>query len=316
MFAGCGTKNPNKLDLELDLLAASDSGVTWSKIPATSPALSDYGNPDHVPVMGCEADFAFLDSLHGWITVTVHGETMNSFSGTLLTTSDGGRTWKQAAHNPGLGFAQMLLVTPSDGWLFGAETDSEFHGDSSDKELYVTHDATRSWQKITLAAPKEIAPANCYVHSLPVFEDSRHGLLQVFCSSMKDGKYNPSWVLFATKDSGQTWKPDRMVVNLDDTALGQYGSPTVVGSDWIFAAQLDHRPMLTKVGTGARIDASTNAIASGIHYGDIDGIDFATPAEGWVIVGNGNLLSTTDGGANWVHISPGPKPHVIHPLKR
>jgi photosystem II stability/assembly factor-like uncharacterized protein len=43
-------------------------------------------------------------------------------------------------------------------------------------------------------------------------------------------------------------------------------------------------------------------------------INFTSPTQGWVITSDGELRSTTDGGATWTNISSGPKPHVIHPL--
>jgi photosystem II stability/assembly factor-like uncharacterized protein len=42
-------------------------------------------------------------------------------------------------------------------------------------------------------------------------------------------------------------------------------------------------------------------------------MSFATPADGWVIVGDGELMSTTDGGTIWTTLLPGPQPHVIQP---
>jgi photosystem II stability/assembly factor-like uncharacterized protein len=314
LVSGCGTDNPKKLDVELDLLSTSDSGATWSKIPVTSIALSNYGNPDGVSIVGCGANFAFSDSLHGWMNITVSGETMNTFGGILLVTSDGGKTWNRTTKDPKLAFAEMLLPTSSDGWLFGAETDSELHGDSNDRQLYVTRDATESWQKVTLTAPKEIAPADCSVHSLPIFEDTKHGFLQGNCLTNKDGENKSAIALFETEDDGRTWKPDRIVKNVEGSSRTKYRLSTLSGSNWIFAAVSNHHPVLTQLGPGARIDATVEAATSSTRYAAARQVSFVTPTQGWVIVGDGELLSTTDGGATWTNISSGPKPHVIHPL--
>ena len=87
----------------------------------------------------------------------------------------------------------------------------------------------------------------------------------------------------------------------------------MVGSEWIFAAASDHVPVLTKVSAGTSIDASINAAASRPAYKMISRMSFATPTQGWVIVGDGELMSTTDGGATWTTLTPGPQPHVIQP---
>jgi photosystem II stability/assembly factor-like uncharacterized protein len=70
--------------------------------------------------------------------------------------------------------------------------------------------------------------------------------------------------------------------------------------------------VLTKVGPGARIDASTDTTASRLHYKYGGQISFPKAANGWAVAG-GDLMSTTDGGASWTNITPGPKPHTIHP---
>jgi|GEM_PF-545586 len=299
----------DKDEPQFDLASTTDAGATWSRTQVTPlPAPADYGIPDWSHLGGWGGQIAFEDSLHGWLTVHLRGESANTWWSSLLVTADGGRSWKQARQAPALGDDHALLVTPSEGWLYGYSLDVGFN------VLYVTRDGAHSWQEITLPAPKEIAPADCYVMGLPTFEDADHGFLQVNCLSGESPELKLAMVLFATQDGGRTWKPDRMVAKLDDTdARNQYHSSAVVGSDWIFAASSGHHAVLTKLGPGARVDTSTATAASRPHYGEIDDVSFATPADGWAIVGDGELISTTDGGATWTALTPGPQPHVIQP---
>ncbi len=301
LLGGCGADHPQKLDLELDLMSTTDSGVNWSRTHVTPPSLLDYGNPDGIPIQGCRAKVAFADSLHGWISVTVQGETMNSFWSFLLVTSDGGRTWKQARRAPSLEDASMLLVTPSEGWLLGSSREDPY------QELYVTYDGAGSWQQVLVRAPKELSPATETGYELPVFLDSRHGYLAVNYSYSDRGNDIGSEVLFATDDGGKTWNPDRIVKNMTDSTRLQSSSSTVVDSNWIFASVSDHHPILTKLGVGERIDASVGAAAGRSSYYTVRDLSFVTPTQGWVKVGNGQLLSTTDGGSTWADITPGPK---------
>jgi photosystem II stability/assembly factor-like uncharacterized protein len=297
----------DKDEPQFDLVSTTDAGATWSRTHVSPLAVpADYGNPDRSPLRGWGGRVTFADSLHGWLNITLPGETMNTWWSFLLVTSDGGRTWRQARHAPALADAEALPVSASQGWLFG------FSNDAGVNALYVTRDGAHSWQNITLPTPKEIAPADCYVMGTPTFEDTTHGFLQVNCSSGSDAQGKFSKVLFATEDGGRTWKADRIVIDLDDNARIQYHSSSVVGSDWIFAASSEDHPTLTKLGPGARIDATADHAAPRPRYREIDDASFATPTQGWVIVG-GDLVSTTDGGTTWITLTPGPQPHVIQP---
>ena len=281
---------------QFDLFSTADGGATWSR--TTIPMRpKDYGISTEFPTRGGAETVAFADSLHGWMNVWFAGQTRMTWWGFLLLTSDGGRTWKRAADAPQLSQTEMLLLSPSEGWLYGVDL---FDSPS----LYVTRDGGHSWQEV---APEPAGLADGQIHGLPTFEDAEHGFLQVNGLGAGDPGHL-TIVLMATSDGGRTWKPDRTVSNLDDIARTQYESSTVVGSEWIFAASDDH-PLLTKVGPGARIDASASA-ASRPLYKAIRRISFTTPLQAWAVVGDGYLMSTTDGGATWTKLTPGPQPSV------
>ena len=151
------------------------------------------------------------------------------------------------------------------------------------------------------------------VRGLPTFEDAKHGFLEVTGPHNVDDKVISTLVLFKTSDSGRTWRSDRTVRNLGEMSESQYGSSAVVGSDWIFAASADDHPVLTKLGGGASIDASSNPAGSPSEYKMVSKISFATPTHGWLIMSDGDLVSTSDGGATSITLTPGPQPHVIQP---
>ncbi len=306
--------NPNRQP-KFDLAFTSDAGATWTKTHLAVPPAADWqgheseGDPELDKWAG---QVVFADAQHGWIYI--NAGSLHSFLSLMLATSDGGRTWKQLRHAPAMVGPQAVMVTPSEGWLFGsAESLSQ---DGSIEGLYVTRDGGESWQlaynmEDGFAAPKDIAktdwgPATCYVMGVPKFENSKHGFLEVTCSTPKDAEDHYTKVLFATNDSGQTWKPNRIVKNLGDSRT-KYGLSTVVGSNWIFVARSDVGLVLTNVGAGASIDASADAGAAKPRYCDIDQLSFVTPTRGWVLVSGDELQSTTDGGATWTDITPAPK---------
>lgn len=185
-------------------------------------------------------------------------------------------------------------------------------GGANDEELHVTRDGAKSWQTVSLPAPKEIYPAIYPTCDVPVFEDDKHGFVAVTYSGGNGDK--SAAVLFATDDGGRSWKPDRILANLEEKAVGQRMPSTVADSTWITARVWDYPPALTALGVGARVRASIDPVSHFSGYFQVYQLSFATPTQGWIIVGDGELRSTTDGGATWTTLLPGPQPHVIHPL--
>ncbi len=291
-----------------DLVSTSDAGATWSRTPIKFAAAKRAWislSPESMPNGGA-GQIAFSDPMRGWMNFVLAGSHGDSWVSLLVVTSDRGETWKEAPNAPNVGSnVAMQLVTPTEGWLYGED-------DDGDEQLYVTRDAANSWQTVTLEAPREIAPANCVVMGLPTFEDSKHGFVRVNCSSGEPPESKLAIVLFATEDGGRTWKPDRMVKNLDDYSREKFRTSAVLDSHWIFAALSNHKPMLIQLGAGDTIDGAADVNTGRSDYG-ADQISFVTPTQGWIIIGEGELQSTTDGGKTWTAISPGPQPHVIHP---
>ncbi len=283
-------------EVQFEVATTSDAGSTWKRAKSTIRP-KDYGISSTSALSGAAGRIAFADPLHGWLNVGFGGETPNSWSSFLLLTSDGGLTWSRAIDAPELSDSEMLLRTPKEGWLYGRDYDTN-------SRLYVTRDGAHHWHEV---APKPAGLRDSQVIGLPTFEDGQHGFLQVNGVGQKDRELRLTMVLLETTDGGRTWKPDRTVANLDDIARNQYLSSTVVGSEWIFDASVDHRPVLTRLGAGGRIDASSDAAESSARFKDIRQISFASSAQAWAIVGDGDLLSTTDGGTTWTDITPRPK---------
>jgi photosystem II stability/assembly factor-like uncharacterized protein len=284
---------------QFDLASTIDAGATWSRI--TVPLRpKDYGiSPG--PLHGGAGEVAFVDPLHGWMNVwfTVSPNTWWSF---LLLTSDGGRSWKRAARAPEMSSSEMLLVTPSEGWLYGEDHDGGWG-------LYVTRDGARHWNEV---APQVEGIGINGCAGVPTFKDAKHGFLQVRGTAGAGRIWRWASGLLATSDGGRSWKFDRAVINLSDESRQRYDSATVVGSDWIFANVVGHRPVLTKVAAGERLDASLGTGASRPGSG-VRHINFVTPNQGWVVADDFALFSTTDGGARWTDITPGAKPRVVQP---
>jgi photosystem II stability/assembly factor-like uncharacterized protein len=275
--------SPNsESDWQFDVSSTVDAGGTWSTFHVSSPVLS---SPDYAPPSG-GGWITFADSLHGWLNLNITSGSAFNF-GALLTTADGGRTW-MPLKSPGLS-GQVLLLNENDGWLASSPGD----------ELYATHNAGSTWQKISLQAPKEIAPATYPTYDLPAFKDRLNGFVAVTYSGPEGAK--SAAVLFTTQDGGRTWKPDRMLTNLEGGSIGQKVASGVADSTWITAVAPGGAPAVKTLLSNDIVLAETNAST---RYLSGTRISFVTPTTGWVACASG-LLLTTDGGATWATITPG-----------
>jgi photosystem II stability/assembly factor-like uncharacterized protein len=280
----------------LVVFSTTDAGTDWTVTNVTVPGVHAYTGGDRPA-----GQIYFEDSLHGWISVDVprsNDPKIKLPQTALLATSDGGKTWVQAADVGKMGY--LRFATPTDGWMVVPPR----------RELYVTHDGAKSWTKVSIAAPKEISPANEATYDLPIFKDSKHGVLPVTYSGGLG--VNAAAVLFETEDGGQSWTPNRTLTGLTSMPVGIGASSTVAGSDWILANVSDETsPTLTTIANGGTAIASSNSQPG--YYGARQ-LSFATPSRRWVLLRNGRLLVTTDGGSNWselVYEGQGP---ALHPV--
>jgi photosystem II stability/assembly factor-like uncharacterized protein len=284
---------------ELWLSSTSNAGVTWTpyfrlNLPQHLP------NPWNLPIYRCGVRFSFMDMLHGWMDVGLGTDTMNTWWSYLLVTSDGGRSWTLASGAPQLDDPKMLLLTPQEGWMVGSTHDDPYG------QLYVTRDGAKSWEQVSVSVPWHLSPETETDYELPTFVDGKHGYLPVSYASYEGIRDLRSMALFATDDTGRTWKLDRTVRNTSEESLLQSESSTVADSVWIFVGVPDHHPKVTEVHHGETIDASAQA-TTGVGYRGANAVSFVSQSEGWALLANGHLLSTTDGGATWTDITPGPR---------
>ncbi len=264
---------------KFDLAHSVDTGATWSWIPVTLPPELQHG-------LAGEGTLAFVDDRHGWMILN----SAKVGAGALLVTSDGGRNWRDTHDDDPGGQGPVVLLTPKEGWMVGGEHDDDLH---------VTRDGAKSWQTISLPAPKEISPAKFHTADVPVVEDSQHGFVAVTYT----GGHQSSAVLFATDDGGRSWKQDRVLSNLEGTSDCHRVQSAIVGDIWLIAKVSDHRPTITALRAGARMRATPDPTSHSSGYFEVDQISFVTPSQGWVLI-DAELLSTSDGGATWTDITP------------
>jgi len=278
-------------DWTFNIYYTVDGGISWNKgnIPEWKydREKGERGLVDHGII-------AFADKEHGWLSLDVEGNTMFA-SSTLLSTSDGGRTWHNTPdcinsrdNGPEGTIEAILAKTDKEVWVVGSP-----EGLSA---LYVSKDGGGCFQELSLTAPNDVGHRGKPSYSVPVFEDSMHGYEAATYSGGKADKSVS--VLFQTDDDGRTWKSDRTLSNL---AMGETVATTVIDSTWIlpFAPQ-GSQPTLVKLHSNDRIAATIHKSSGDFNNCDLS---FLTADEGWMNC-SGNLSSTIDGGATWTAIAP------------
>jgi photosystem II stability/assembly factor-like uncharacterized protein len=239
---------------------------------------------------------SFSDPLNGWLNLA-RDKVQQDDKRWLLSTSDGGRTWREAPTDPGYG-GPLRAISSQECWMLP-------YGQSD--ALSVTRDGGKTWDNVVPPAPKGVEPEGTRTYDLPIFKDREHGFLSVtYCAAAP--KATSSAVLFATDDGGRTWKTDRMLTNLDKIGSCHVSS-TMVGNSWIIA-KIDHlNPTLTVIAAGSTF-ASPSDAQSG-YYGS-DELSFVSLSRGWI--NNGRVIATSDGGATWSVINapkPPPPPYLL-----
>ncbi|MGO9264619.1 MAG: WD40/YVTN/BNR-like repeat-containing protein [Candidatus Binataceae bacterium] len=273
-----------------DVASTRDTGRTWSISPlSTIPGIAE----EHVTIAG-SGQLVFADTQHGLMNLDIVSGSAFSFAW-LLITSDGGRSWRAAPGSPGTR-GLLTYITPDDAWL---------SGDLDDGTLYATLDGSKSWHKVSLPAPHLPFSPEIAVYDRLLFRDSRHSFIAV---TFSDSVYTKSAVvLFKTSDGGVTWRIGSTITGLSDFIPGNKVVSTVTDSTWIIAK-------LTSEGvcTVSSIDITSPQVVEAdrtssyfIGNGLAKALSFSTPTKGWLLTRSGQLLSTADGGATWLTITPG-----------
>lgn len=275
---------PRGEETEFEIASTIDAGGHWS--------IEHLDVPDPSPDVGLSGDawIDFADPMHGWVIVRMSTSTATSW-GVLIATQDGGKTWKPRGQPPAAG--ALRFVTPQMGWL----------ADDSGA-LYGTDDAGVHWREASVKGPSDTNAT----YDLPTFRDSRHGLLPV----LFEGPNSTTRTLFASSDGGRSWNVRGQVAQ----GRAATAPDAMIDSTWIGAAAMpDHGLTVETVAVNNMLNASIAGNIGNTSISNVQGISFSTERTGWVAVGLANcmsiggracveLLSTTDGGGNWVNITP------------
>jgi photosystem II stability/assembly factor-like uncharacterized protein len=249
--------------------------------------------------------------------------------GTLLATTDGGKTW-QSRRRPSEDIVRDIYFTDeSNGWLLCERNVYELKKDDARTYLMQTTDGGEHWERVDLD---------------PDSDDEDFRLVRaVFSRNGCGWVFGEAGTIFASRDSGASWvrlrTPTRHLLLggtfIDDDRGWIVGAGGTIlrtsdgGETWHLARLTD--------ATGVRFSSASfvdNRLGwaagnSGAMYRTVNGgrswqrlnsgvtadlydVKFLNSSEGWAAGANGTVISTNDGGLHWEVDSTGTE----HPIER
>jgi photosystem II stability/assembly factor-like uncharacterized protein len=246
----------------------------------------------------------FVDSQHGWEILEIATSSANPSAGTMLRTVDGGKTWAPTKDTPTSD--HFVFATLTDGWIAGGK----------DQELFVTHDAGDSWQRVSLPKPVSIGPDTGVYLDRPVFVNEHRGfLLARYSVGPLMGPDLSTLVLLATGDGGRTWKEERILSKLSEIYSSDLAGSVLIAahSEQVKTTRdgNERRPAATVLSLytlGPNQDCTSNNTEVSSQGAAVQ-LSFVDGDQGWANLTD-RLFATRDAGKTWVNVTPGRPAHA------
>ena len=268
------------------LLSTDDAGKSWRSVTLRWPTFWEHEYMRPLQVFFC-------DRLHGWIVWQWH--TMHSYRQALLTTEDGGSTWKPLPEPPGAG--QLQFISPQQGWMIGGPEEPDGIPVPQAENLWATQDGGLHWRVVKVPLPPVAVPdpfiRDPYFTTFR-FSDSGHGLV---VAERQISGYEFQVFTCATEDGGKTWGISSFEV--------YHASPSFAGHQIIWSLS-DWPDRGLSLRSGEHI--TSPALAGGVPlHGRLRDVKFFDDSNGWSTYDHderSDLVATTDGGQTFAIISP------------
>lgn len=205
----------------------------------------------------------FTSSEKGWIA----GD-----NGYLASTGDGGRNWTKQNIGTTESINEIYFRNDDNGYLVAG------------RKMFVTRDAGRSWQEITIFRPGEFGKNTPDFLSIR-FADKKRGI--VIGSVLNNQQKVLESLVMRTEDGGESWQRIIVPSKKELFHLDFVGSSKcwIVGDDGL---------ILYSGNGGASFQTQRAGVALPLYN-----VDFRDETEGYIVGKQGTILRTENGGANW-----------------
>lgn len=210
----------------------------------------------------------FVDAARGWAA---------GGKGALLSTADGGRTWRARPRPTTDNLLDIFFTDARTGWLVCERNVYDLARSEWPRSyLLKTEDGGDSWSRVVASAED----ADVLLTRV-LFVDARRGWV-----------FGELGALYSTGDGGATWERQRV--------------PTqrrLLGASFLDAAQgwlVGAGGMILQTSNGGSIWRSAQVPATASAPARLNAVSFADARRGWAVGPGGLVLSTADGGRTWV----------------
>jgi len=207
-------------------------------------------------------DVYFINENKGWIAGS---------DGTLLTTSDGGKSWNKTFNFTQDNIRQVYFSDENNGWLL-CERSAYNPGSSSPSYLLKTSDGGATWEKQNFTG------------------GGRERIAKIFFNEKGVGlAIGESGVVFALLEDKKTWKKNSSPVRyllLDGIFTDVYHG-AMVGAGGTILFTEDAGLTWNRAAFSSQSEAKLNSVF------------FINSKNGWTVGGNGKIYQTINGGKFW-----------------
>jgi len=261
-------------------------------------------------------DVTFVSESTGWIVGS---------DGTMMSTADGGTTWKLSPKFSNDTFREIHFTDENTGWLL-CERNVFNRGQNAASYLRKTIDGGKTWERIEFEA------------------SGRERVVKLLFNQHGWGTaFGEGGIFYKLQEDGRTWKKNLSAIHflLLGGAFGDGPNGVIAGAggtilytednglNWEQSTLLGNtdtrfnsicfigRKLGWAVGSGGAIVASTGGGRlwrtqnSGVDV-DLNDVFFTSARDGWAVGDDGTIIRTRNGGTQWTEVNS----HVSHRLER
>ena len=263
----------------------TDGGLTWQPQKDLSP--SDQANAMH-----------FVDATHGWVVGTrvTNGDSPASGTGLVMSTTDGGATWRTATVNGVDGLEGVYFVDEDEGWVVGAAGAILHSSDGGNTWTPQASGTVEDLKSVQFVNAREgwalgygiILRTTDGGQTWQARTSGAHGLAAVQAENTGCAwAVGSEGAILRTVDGGNAWTRQPSGVTAGLRAL-HFPTPALgwaVGGDGVILHTTD---------SGLTWSRQTSGITT-----TLNAVHFPALAVGWAVGEEGVILHTTNSGASW-----------------